>query len=63
VRILALTSVTFRPAKVQMPNLALMKTKWITVYRYVHVRTAENYVRSKQNYVVDAGLYSRYLTR
>jgi hypothetical protein len=31
VRILAFTSVTFKPTTVQMPNLALIKTKWITV--------------------------------
>ncbi len=30
-RIVASTSVPFRPATVQMPNFALIKTKWITV--------------------------------
>jgi hypothetical protein len=32
VHILAATSVPFRPMKVQMPNLALIETKRITVY-------------------------------
>jgi hypothetical protein len=32
VRILALTSVPFRPTEVQMPNLALIETKQITDY-------------------------------
>jgi hypothetical protein len=32
VRILASTSVAFRPTMVQMPNLALIETKRITVY-------------------------------
>jgi hypothetical protein len=31
VRVLASTSVPFKPSTVQMPNLALIETKWITV--------------------------------
>jgi hypothetical protein len=35
VHILAATSVPFGPTTVQMPNLALIETKYITVYKTV----------------------------